>query len=255
MTDLITTEIADGVMTIRFNRPDKKNAITHAMYTGLADAFRAADADSKVRVAIITGNGDSFTAGNDLKDFIETPPTDPSFPVFQFMKAQANFRKPVIAAVNGLAIGIGVTLLLHCDFVYAVPGARLQLPFVSLAVVPEFGSSLLLERVIGTRKTAELMMLGEAFTAEQALTYGLINEVVPAEHLMATVTSKAKALAAKPPGALRQTKALMRGDLPDILKRMEVEDKTFGERLQTPELKEAINAFFEKRHPDYSKFE
>jgi enoyl-CoA hydratase/carnithine racemase len=251
----IQTEINDGILTVRFNRPDKKNAITHEMYTAMADAFRSADTDRKVRVAVITGNGDAFSAGNDLKEFIESPPTDPSFPVFQFMKALAHFRKPVIAAVNGTAVGIGVTLLLHCDLVYAAPGAKLALPFVNLALVPEFGSSLLLAHAVGSRRANELLLTGETFTAEQAHADGLITGVVPADQLMATVQAKAAALVVKAPGAVRLTKGLIRADIAHMLERMEMEDKTFAERLSTPELKEAIQAFYDKRHPDYSKFD
>ena len=256
MTTNIQTEIANGIMTVRFNRPDKRNALTHEMYAAMADAFTSASTDRKVRVIVVTGNGEeAFTAGNDLKEFVDDPPTDPSYPVFKFMKALSALHKPVIAAVNGSAIGIGVTMLLHCDFVYAAPGVRFQLPFATLAIVPEFASSLLLRRFVGERKANELLMMGTPFMAEEALDYGFINGIVPADKLLAHVNEKAAAMVQLPPGALRKTKTLIRGDLPDIEMRMEHEDKFFAECLGSDELKEAIQAFYDKRKPDFSKFD
>ena len=254
MSGHVVTETAGGVLTIRFNRPDKKNAILGAMYADAAAALKAADSDAGVRVVIITGSGDSFTAGNDLKDFLENPPQNNDAPVFRFMHDLAGFSKPVIAAVNGVAVGIGTTVLLHCDFAFAVSSAKFQLPFVNLALVPEFASSLLLARFLGQRKAAELLMLGEAFDAETAQGFGLINAVVPSDQLEAVVKAKASALALKPPAALRATKALLNADRAEIDARIALEAKIFGERLQSAELKEAIGAFFEKRAPDFSKF-
>jgi enoyl-CoA hydratase/carnithine racemase len=254
MSGHVVTEIAGGVLTLRFNRPDKKNAILAAMYADAAEAFAAAEADTNVRVVVITGSGDSFTAGNDLKDFIEHPPKNGDAPVFRFMHGLAGFSKPVIAAVNGVAVGIGTTVLLHCDFAYAVPAAKFQLPFVNLALVPEFASSLLLARFLGPRKAAELLMLGEVFDAETAHGIGLLNAVVPVDQLDAIVKAKAAALAAKPPAALRATKALLNADKHEVTARIGLEGKVFEERLQSAELKEAIAAFFEKRAPDFSKF-
>ena len=254
MSGHVVTDIAGGVLTLRFNRPDKKNAILAAMYADAAQALAAAEADAGIRVVVITGSGDSFTAGNDLKDFLENPPKNNDAPVFRFMHGLADFSKPVIAAINGVAVGIGTTVLLHCDFAYAVPTAKFQLPFVNLALVPEFASSLLLARFLGLRKAAELLMLGEVFDAETALGLGLINAVVPADQLEAVVKTKATALAAKPPAALRATKALLSADKHEVTARIALEAKVFGERLQSAELKEAISAFFEKRAPDFSKF-
>ncbi|MDX2144304.1 MAG: enoyl-CoA hydratase [Rhodospirillaceae bacterium] len=254
MTDLIQVQKDGAVLTLRLNRADKKNAITAAMYSALADALRAAEADAAVRVVIMTGSGDSFTAGNDLKDFAENPPKDPSAPVFQFMDALAGFKKPVIAAVNGVAVGIGTTLLLHCDLAVAVPSAKFALPFVNLALVPEFGSSLLLPRFVGMRKAQELLGSGDAFDAESALKWGLIGTIVPTDQLEATVKAKAAMLAAKPPAALRETKALLRGDLAHIKAVIAAEAKVFGARLQSAELQEAVAAFFAKRSADFSKF-
>ena len=175
-------------------------------------------------------------------------------PVFRFMHGLAAFTKPVVAAVNGVAVGIGTTVLLHCDFAYAVPAAKFQLPFVNLALVPEFASSLLLARFLGPRRAAELLMLGEPFGAEAALGFGLLNAIVPADQLEATVRAKATALASKPPAALRATKALLNAGRAEISERITLEANVFGERLHSAELKEAVTAFFEKRAPDFSKF-
>jgi enoyl-CoA hydratase/carnithine racemase len=254
MTDLIQIERDGAILTLRFNRADKKNAITAAMYAGLAATLKNADNDATVRVVVITGAGDAFTAGNDLKDFAENPPKAADAPVFQFMDALARFTKPVIAAVNGVAVGIGTTLLLHCDLAYAVPTAKFALPFVNLALVPEFGSSMLLERFAGLRKAQELLLTGDAFDAETALNAGLVNALVPADQLAATVKAKAASLASKPPSALRATKALIRGDIAEVKARIAAEANVFGERLQSAELQEAVAAFFAKRAPDFSKF-
>lgn len=254
MTAHITTEIADRVMTLRFNRPEKKNAITAAMYSAMADACRAAEMDANVRVLVITGSGDSFAAGNDLKDFLDNTPDHDDAPVFQFMAALAHLSKPAIAAVNGTAVGIGATLLLHCDAVYAAPGVKLGFPFVNLAIVPEFGATLLLERFVGARRARELLMSGDTFTSETAVVDGFINAVVPADKLMDTAMAKARSFAAKPPGALRETKKLLTADLPEITARMQIEARELARCFSTPEFKEAGTAFFEKRTPDFSKF-
>jgi len=254
MTDLIQTQTDGAILTLRLNRAEKKNAITAAMYSAMAEALRLADENSSVKVVVITGSGDAFTAGNDLKDFAENPPTSPTAPVFAFMDALAGFKKPVIAGVNGVAVGIGTTMLLHCDLAIAVPGGKFALPFVNLALVPEFASSLLLPRFIGVRKAQELLMSGEAFDAETALKLGLIGAVVPADQLDATLKAKAAALAAKPPAALRETKALLRGDVGQIKTVIAAEAKVFSARLQSAELQEAVAAFFAKRPADFSKF-
>lgn len=252
MTGFIACSTEDGILTIRFNRPEKKNALLTGMYSGAAAALRDAAAETDVRVVVITGTGDSFTAGNDLKDFLANPPA-PDAPVFAFMHTLAAFPKPVVAAVNGLAIGIGTTLLLHCDLAYAVPGAVFQLPFVNLAVVPEFASSLLLPRLVGHARAAELLMLGETFTAARACELGLINDVIDTDRLMPTARAKAAALAAKPPAALRQAKALLRGDGRDVAACIEREARAFGACLASPEFKEAASAFLEKRVPVFPK--
>jgi enoyl-CoA hydratase/carnithine racemase len=254
VSEHIQSTVTDRIMTIRFNRPEKKNAILRSMYGAAANALKAAQADANVRVVIITGEGNCFTAGNDLKDFLEVPPVTEDAEVFQFMFALSAFTKPVIAAVNGLAIGIGTTLLFHCDLAYAVPEATFQMPFINLGVVPEFASSLLVPRLVGRARASELLLLGEAFGADRAKDLGLINAVVPAGELAAGVAAKATALASKPPGAVRDAKALMLANAAEIRKCIVTEAKLFGERLQTPEFKEAATAFFEKRPPDFSRF-
>lgn len=254
MEEHVVTETSGGVLTLRFNRPDKKNALLTAMYADTAAALNAAATDTAVRVVIITGTADSFSAGNDLKDFLDNPPLNADAPVFQFMRGLSTFPKPVIAAVNGIAVGVGTTMLLHCDLAYAVPGAKFQLPFVNIAIVPEFASTLLLPRMVGHAKAAELLLLGDAFTAERALDMGLINAVVAPEELMATAQQKAKALAAKPPAALRQAKALMRANAKQVADCIAVENTAVAERLGSVEFREAATAFFEKRAPDFSKF-
>src|SRR3954471_9854994 len=181
MTDFIQTATADNILTLTFNRPEKKNAITSAMYAGAAEALIKADTDANLRAIVITGAGEAFSAGNDLKDFLENPPRTKDAPVFQFMRALSGVGLPVIAAVNGVAVGIGTTMLLHCDLAYASSDARFQLPFVNLALVPEFASTLLLPRILGRHAAAELMLLGEPFTAQRAHELGIINAVVPRE--------------------------------------------------------------------------
>lgn len=254
MSENITQSIDGGILTLTIARPEKKNALTVAMYAALAEAITSANGDKTVRVILITGSEDSFTAGNDLGDFLENPPVDASSPVFKFMHAIAGAQKPVVAAVNGLAIGIGTTMLLHCDFVYAVETARFQLPFVNLGLVPELGSSLVLPALAGRAKAAELLMLGNPFYTATAVEIGLVNEACAADALIETAMETANALAAKPPAALRKTKALLNADVDTVTARIKAEAKLFGEQLNSAEVKEAIAAFFEKRAPDFSKF-
>jgi len=253
--DHILTEIRDGVQFIRFNRPEKKNAITAAMYQGLAHALRQAERDAAARVAVIAGAPDAFTAGNDLHDFLEHPPHSADAPVFRFLRALSDFPKPLIAAVGGLAVGVGTTMLLHCDFVYCTPETRFSLPFVNLALSPEAGSSYLLSRLAGYQRAAELLMLGEPFDAAKAREIGLVNAIVPAEALLDTAAATAAKLAAKPAASLRETKTLMRLSYRDAVKRAMVEEnEAFRERLDSDEAKEAFRAFFDKRTPDFGKF-
>jgi len=252
----ILTETKDGVARIEIDRPDKKNALTAAMYQAMADAIRAAEADAKVRVLLIHGKSDLFTAGNDLQDFLDNPPRDDNRPVFQFLYGISQAQKPIVAAVAGAAVGIGTTMLLHCDLVYAAPNARLQLPFVNLGLVPEAGSSLLLPALAGYQRAAELLLLGEPFSAHKGKEIGLVTEVVPEDQLFDTAMAQAKKLAGKPAASLRLTKRLMKqGQQAAVAQQIKLESGHFGERLASPEAKEAFSAFLEKRKPDFSKFD
>lgn len=253
--DQILTERRDGVLRIELNRPDKKNALSIAMYGALADAIERAGGEGAVRVVLIHGKPDIFTSGNDLGDFLANPPRDANASPFRFLRAIHGFEKPLVAAVSGAAIGIGTTMLMHCDLVYAATGTRFSLPFVNLALVPEAGSSFLLPRMAGWQRAAELLLLGEAFDAEKAKEIGLVNGIVAPDQVLETALAAAEKLAQKPPGALRQTKALMRQGLGAATgEAMASELAIFGERLESPEAKEAFKAFFEKRKPDFSKF-
>jgi enoyl-CoA hydratase/carnithine racemase len=251
----ILTEQQGHVLHIRFNRLDRKNAITRDMYQALADAIGAAEAGTSVRVMLLAGDAACFTAGNDLKDFAENPPRSADSPVFQFLRAISGATKPIVAAVGGPAVGIGTTMLLHCDLVYAAPATRFHLPFVNLALCPEAASSYLLPLVAGYKPAAELLMLGEPFGAEQAKAAGIINAIVAEAELLAQAAAAAEKLAAKPPGSLRLTKQLMKAPHAKAVElAMGTESGHFGALLASPEAKEAFAAFFEKRKPDFSKF-
>ena len=252
----ILTETKDGVARIEINRPEKKNALTAAMYQAMADAIKAAEADASVRALLIHGKPGLFTAGNDLQDFLDHPPRDDKRPVFQFLYGISQAQKPIVAAVAGVAVGIGTTMLLHCDLVYAAPNARLQLPFVNLGLVPEAASSLLLPALVGYQRAAELLLLGEPFSAQQAKAIGLVTEVVPEGELFDTAMAQAKKLAGKPAASLRLTKQLMKqGQAAAVAQRIKLESDHFGERLASPEAKEAFSAFLAKRKPDFSRFD
>ncbi len=252
---MIKSETKERVLRIEIARPEKKNALTQEMYGALADALAAADADAAVRVVLIHGASDCFTAGNDLKDFLARPPHSEASPTHRFLRGIATFGKPLLAAVNGAAVGIGTTMLLHCDLVYAAPGARFQMPFVPLGLVPEAGSSFLLPYIAGYQRAAELLLLGQPFDADKAYAAGFVTAVVPEAELLDRARAGALAIAALPPAALRATKALMRGRIaPRVTEAMNEELKIFAERLSSPEAREAMTAFFEKRKPDFSRF-
>ena len=246
----------DGaILTIAFNRPGKKNAITGAMYQAMADAMKAAQADAGVRVILIMGLPQIFTAGNDLEDFMKNPPTLAESPVFQFMMQMVHATKPVMAVVSGAAVGIGTTLLLHCDLVYAADNAKFSMPFSQLGLCPEFGSSLLLQQGAGYRRAAEKLLLGEAFLAEEAREMGLVNRVLPVAELDAFARAQATRLAALPASSLQATKRLMKADQRAAIEaRITEENAAFSAMLRAPEAKEAFAAFFEKRRPDFSQF-
>lgn len=252
----IVTDVQNAVMTIRMNRADKKNAITTAMYQGITAALKQAGADTSVRVVLITGSADCFSSGNDLADFLQNTPTDATdSPVMQFMATMSQFAKPIVAAVNGLAIGVGTTLLLHCDLVYAATGARFQLPFTNIGICPEFGSTLLIPAMLGHQRAAELLMLGEPFDAQKAKDAGIVNAVLPEAELQAFAAAQALKLARQPPNALRTTKALLkRWPQAALAEAVRVEAEHFMPMLKMPEAQEAMGAFLQKRKPDFSKF-
>jgi len=253
MTDIVTLR-EGAVQRIQLNRPDKKNAITTAMYAALADAIVAADADRSVRVMLLHGAGDAFTAGNDLHDFLANPAQSEDRPAFRFLHAISHAAKPIVAAVHGVAIGIGTTMLGHCDLVYAAEGTRFHLPFVNLGLCPEGASSVLLPLTAGYQRAAELLMLAEPFDAAKAREIGLVTEVVPGSQLLAAAAAAAQRLAAKPPQSLRVTKQLLkRALMPQIEAALAAELQAFAARLASPEAKEAFTAFFEKRPADFSK--
>lgn len=246
----IRFEISDRVATMAFHRPEKKNAITAAMYESLAEVLKTAGADEAVRAILITGDGGAFTAGNDLADFLQSPPQGEGSPVAQFMTALRTTTKPVVAAVPGLAIGIGTTLLMHCDLVYAAQDAKFAMPFTQLGLCPEFASSVLLPRIAGYQRAAEKLMLGEAFDANEAERMGLVNRVLPGDELMSFAIRQAAKLAALPADSLRITKQLMRADLQTpIAAAMLTELQHFTRLLNGPDAKEAFAAFLEKRKP------
>jgi enoyl-CoA hydratase/carnithine racemase len=250
----IKTSTVDAVATIEIARPEKKNALTADMYRSMTDALHAAVADRAVCALLITGQPGVFTAGNDLEDFMQRPPADLDAPVFRFMQAFVDCEKPIVAAVNGAAVGIGTTLLLHCDLVYLADNARLAMPFVNLGLVPEFASSMLVPELMGRAKAAEKLLLGEPITAVEAVELGIANAVLPAAEVLAHAQRMAARFNALALGAVRDTKRLMRARSKDAIDRaMREEAAVFVERLKSPEVKEALQAFFAKRKPDFSK--
>jgi len=256
MTDVITT-IDDGVCTISFNRPAKKNALTVAMYAATVAALQAAAADKAVRAVVITGEGETFTAGNDVKDFLDTPPAGEDSPVFQFLLTLGAYEKPLIVAVNGAAVGIGVTMLLHADIVYVADTATLKMPFTTLGVVAEGASSFLLPRMAGHAKAAELLLFGEAFDAQTAHDVGLCARVVPAAELKAFTLARAKVLAnERPASAVRTTKRLMRAATVERTREaFFTEAAEFMAHIASDEAREAFTAFLEKRKPNFTQFQ
>jgi enoyl-CoA hydratase/carnithine racemase len=252
MNDILTHTDA-GVMTITFNRLDKKNSITSGMYAAMADAVAQAAADASVRVVLFQGHESIFSAGNDIGDFLNQPPSTQESPVFRFLRGIATFEKPLLAAVAGPAVGIGTTMLFHCDLVYAGDNAAFSMPFVNLGLCPEAASSLLAPRMFGYHRAAEALLMGEAFFAEAALEVGLVNRVVPPTEVNGHAQAQARKLAAKPLTSLIATKRLMKGDQQAVLQKMDEEAQSFGRMLREPAAKEAFGAFMDKRKPDFSK--
>jgi enoyl-CoA hydratase/carnithine racemase len=251
MSEHVRVERQGSALAITLARPERRNAITVAMYAALADAIEQAGEDGAIRAITFRGEGQDFAAGNDLADFLEAVPRENGdIPVWRLLRALATCEIPLIAAVHGNCVGIGTTMLLHCDLVLAEEGARFSLPFVDLGLVPEAASTLLLPRLAGRRHAARYLLLGEPFGAAEALQIGLASHVVPGGGLDAALATTLAALLAKPPEALRITQRLLRlGTQDEVLERMKVESDQFAERLASAEVKEAIIAFFEKRKP------
>ena len=249
---LIHTE--DGITTLTFNRVDKKNSITAAMYAALADAVEAARDDAAVRCVVFQGHETIFSAGNDIGDFLNNPPAGEDAPVFRFLRAMATFPKPLLAGVCGPAVGIGTTLLLHCDLVYAGDNAAFSMPFVNLGLCPEAASSLLVPQMMGYHRAAEALLLGDPFMAEAALEVGLVNRVLAPSEVTNYTQSVARKLAAKPLSSLVETKRLMKkGNAQHVMAVMAEEGASFGRMLREPAAREAFSAFMERRKPDFSK--
>jgi enoyl-CoA hydratase/carnithine racemase len=252
----IRTDTTEGIARIEIARPEKKNAITVAMYTQLTEALVAAHADPAVRVILIHGQPDIFTAGNDLEDFLKNPPRDGmNAPVFRFMQALGGAERPVIAAVNGAAVGIGTTMLMHCDLVYCADNAMFSMPFVSLGLCSEFASSLLVPLAAGYQKAAEKLLLSEPISAEEAIEMKIVNRILPPDEVLPYAKRQAARFGALPPGSVRETKRLMKSAWKTVVEKTIVDEATtFGRMLGSAEAKEAFTAFFERRKPDFSRF-
>lgn len=255
MSTPVRCERRDGICHLEMARPEKKNALTAQMYGILADALAEAEADPGIRVILISGAGGNFTAGNDLTDFLAAPPMDDSAPVFRFIDGFSRLQKPFVAAVEGVAIGVGTTMLLHCDLAYAGASARFALPFANLGLTPEAASSLLLPLLVGHARAAEMLMLGEPFPAQQALDAGLVNALTADGAALDHALERCARLAAQPATSIRLTKQLLkRARQMAIGETMRAEADIFRQRLVSPEAKEAFAAFFEKRKPDFTRF-
>jgi enoyl-CoA hydratase/carnithine racemase len=253
MSDIIT-ERSGPILRIQLNRPATKNAMTSAMYITLAELFDGAATDGEIRVVLWHGAGDSFCAGNDIGDFLKNPPGAGESPQSRLMKALIHFEKPIVAAVHGAAIGGGTTMLTHCDFVYAGESAKFQMPFINLALVPEFGTSCTVPARIGYLRAAELILLGMPFDANRAAELGLVTRIVPDQNLLAIATETAQKLADKPPAALEACKRLMKRSTREQLEQaVKFENEEFSACVRSPEAKEAFTAFLEKRRPDFTR--
>lgn len=251
----IRTETIHGVARIEIARPEKKNAITAAMYQAMADAIAAAHDDGAVRAILIHGQKDIFTAGNDLEDFMKNPPSGMDAPVFRFMQALGYSEKPVVAAVNGAAVGIGTTMLLHCDLVYCADNAMFSMPFVSLGLCSEFASSLLVPLAAGYHKAVEKLLLADPISAEEAYDMKIVNRILPPNEVLDYAVKQAERFNKLPPASVRETKRLMKAGWRAITEKIIVDEaKSFGAMLRQPEAREAFTAFYERRAPDFSKF-
>src|SRR5258706_8488493 len=253
MSEIVTQRIG-SILTVQFNRPEKKNALTTSMYQTVADLLNAGEKDDGTRVVLLHGAGDSFSAGNDIADFLKNPPKGDDSPQSRFTEALMNFDKPVIAAVHGVAIGSGATMLTHCDFVYAAEHTKFQLPFVNLAVVPELGTSYSLPAQIGYLAAAELILLGLPFDAHRAAELGFVTRILPDASVLSTAGETAQRLAQLPAGALQASKRLMKRSLREqTAAAVKAENLEFASRVRSADAKEALTAFMEKRRPDFTK--
>lgn len=255
MSETLSVERNGHVLEIAFNRPEKKNALTRDMYAGVVSAFEAAEADPSIRVILLTGRGDTFTSGNDIRDFQARAAGNERRDGSPFLAALSTLKKPLVGAVNGAAIGVGTTMLAHCDLIVAARRARFTMPFTSLGLVPEAGSSLLFPRLVGLQRASALLLLGESIDADTAQEWGFVNQVVDDEALMPTARAMAARLASLPPQAVRLTKQLIRQGSQDLGPRIDEELAIFRDRVRSPEAGEAFAAFVEKRKPDFSRFE
>ncbi len=246
MTGDVIVEKHDGVMRVVMNRAAKKNALTGPMYDAMTAALTEADSSEAIRAVVLEGSGGAFTAGNDLADFLAAATSGKETRAFQFIEKIATLDTPIVAAVDGVAVGVGTTLIFHCDLVYATPTAKFRMPFVDLGLVPEAGSSLLAPRRLGMAKASEYILLAEAFDGQAAMQAGLVNAVVPAADLSRTAMEAARKLAAKPSAALRASRALLRGDRADVRAAMKRESEAFAAALKSPDARKAFEAFFAK---------
>jgi enoyl-CoA hydratase/carnithine racemase len=252
--DDIVTEHTESVLRVQFNRPTKRNAMTAAMYLSLASIFNEAEKDENTRVVLWHGAGDSFCAGNDIDDFLKNPPGPGESPQARLMEALINFDKPLVVAVHGAAIGGGTTMLLHCDFIYAGESTKFQMPFINLAIVPEFGSSCAVPARIGHVRAAELILLGAPFDARRAAELGLVTQVISDKEVLARATETAGKLAAKPARALQASKRLMKQPFREQIKAaMKAENEEFSVQVRSEDAREAFTAFLEKRRPDFTR--
>jgi enoyl-CoA hydratase/carnithine racemase len=254
MAQEITVNRIGRAFHIRLDRADKRNAVTRSMYEAMTEAIAIAETDPAIRAVLFSGAGGAFCAGNDLNDFVGDPPTGMESPAFRFLRAVSTAQKVLVAAVHGAAVGIGTTMLLHCDLVVAARSAKLSLPFVALGLVPEAASTLLLPRAVGHLRATELLLLGEPIDAETALRWGLVNRIVDDERLIDTAMELVTRVASLPPAAVRLTKQLLKDERGGVGVRIEQEADIFVDRLKAPEFQEAASAFLEKRPPDFSRF-
>jgi enoyl-CoA hydratase/carnithine racemase len=255
MAQEITVNRIGRAFHIRLDRADKRNAVTRSMYEAMTEAIAIAETDSAIRAVLFSGAGGAFCAGNDLNDFVGDPPTGMESPAFRFLRAVSTAQKVLVAAVHGAVVGIGTTMLLHCDLVVAARSAKLSLPFVALGLVPEAASTLLLPRAVGHLRAAELLLLDEPIDAETALRWGLVNRIVDDERLIDAAMELVTRVASLPPAAVRLTKQLLKDDRGGVGVRIEQEADIFVDRLKAPEFQEAASAFLEKRPPDFSRFD